>query len=70
MDVPPPHERTPIPTRIARLRSYVHQFGSLDAAAAALDVRPGTLRRNLERDSATHEALDVIAEGLPEGLSI
>lgn len=53
-----------LPERVARLRAHVRTYGTLDEAAASLGVRPGTLRRNLNRDSATAGALDVIEENL------
>ena len=65
-----PSARLPLSSRIALLRAYVGRLGSIEAAAAQLDICPNTLRRNLDRDSATHEALDVISEYLPEGLTI
>ena len=55
----------PLYERVASLRAYVRTFPTVEAAAAALDVSVGTLRRNLDHALATDGALDVIAERVP-----
>ncbi len=62
----PPQGQRPISVRIARLRAYVECYDALDQAAHVLSVRPSTLRINLNRETATHEALDAIIERLPK----
>ena len=63
---PEPSAEGSLSPGLARLRTYVEQFDAFDEAAKAIGVRPGTLRRNLNRDTATHEALDIIEQQLPQ----